>query len=111
MMITCWIGVVGDLANAGAIVSAQSALVATHSDLNGDSRVMKSSPVKACEVPGAGAERALSRNGSDRRPVAPSNIGRHNLTPMSSGTQFYEKPSTNRQQSGVEPKNVRKQVR
>jgi hypothetical protein len=33
MMITCWIGVVGDLAKAGAVfVSVQSALVARQSD-------------------------------------------------------------------------------
>jgi hypothetical protein len=46
MMMTCWIGVVGDLADAAATDSMQSAVVARHSDLKSESRIMKVSPVR-----------------------------------------------------------------
>jgi hypothetical protein len=46
MTMTCWIGVVGDPADAVAIVNALSAPVARHIDLKSESRLMKSSPVE-----------------------------------------------------------------
>src|ERR1700730_17667971 len=91
MMMTCWIGVVGDLADAAATVSVQSALVARQSDLNSESRIMKISPVEFCEVSAAGS-RTLPRSGTDRA-AAPASIRGHNFRLMSNRTQFCERRS------------------
>jgi hypothetical protein len=96
-MMTCWIGVAGDMANVGAtLVRAHNALVARHSDPKSRFELMNFLQKKGsrCAWP--------RRDDADRERCAPVavNIGRHDCTLMSEGAQICETASSDEKYSG-----------
>src|SRR6202158_1313149 len=88
MMITCWIGVAGDLANAGAtFVSVQSALVARQSDSKNHFDLMN---ILHREGEAVVCDRGAAVLLQTVRTPAPASIGGRDCRAMSGGNQICE---------------------